>query len=536
MNTDGGFPRDHDTDGGGASVDASDPDRPTSLDEDANAKVETDDTIVAVSTPRGAGARGVIRVSGPRAIPIVEAQFVADGTAASRTGTLDGIDWRLVTGRLRLGRSGVTAPAFVVVMRAPRSYTTEDQVELHLPGAPMLLDVVVELLVREGARPAEAGEFTRRAFLAGRIDLTQAEAVAAVIEARSEDERRAALSLLGGGLRHDVDKLADAVVVALTPLELGLDFSDQDIEIVEPEGFDRDLAELERRIDRLVDRRRTAGAVGARRRVVLTGPANAGKSSLFNRLVGDDRSLVSVLPGTTRDYLEGRLVIGDVEVTIVDTAGTGVARDELDDEAEKARSDQVGRADFVLEIRDGRTVVDGNPEGGNDTFVASAVDDDDDDDDASVAADRHPGFHVFTHGDLVPPSARPARGSDRHVDGDVDSNPSDVDSSVNDAAALWVSTVTGEGLDDLIGRLEHELVELTGASPAFLRLHRRHQDGLLAARDAIVRAREGLSMQAGDELVAADLRDALQALRGITGVEYEEEVLDRIMRDFCIGK
>ena len=441
------------------------------------------DTIVAISSPRGQAARGIVRLSGPKSIAIVEAFF----EPLPGEQTMESLNYGAVSGHLLIGRSGVTAPVIVYVMRAPRSFTREDQVEVHTIGSPVLLGILSEIFGRRGARGAFPGEFTQRAFMNGRLDLAQAEAVAAVINANDEAERRAALRILDGAVSREIGALTADITALLTPLELAIDFSEQDIEIIDALDFVGSLGAIASRLDELGERKRRKSRFAGRVRVVLHGPANAGKSSLFNALVGEDRALVSGDPGTTRDFLEGELEVDGFAITLVDTAGDDFSASAEDEAAQILRREAVDSADLVIRVADGRLPVESVDEG---------------------------GLSVLTRSDLVPTTAR-----------------------VSAADTVWLSPVSREGLADLRLELARRLrgADVAGSN-ALLHLDQRHRDCVGRAREAIDRAGSAVTEGQGHELVAADLREALAAVGEITGIDYDEEVLNGIFRDFCIGK
>lgn len=455
----------------------------------------TADTIVAISTPRGAAARGVIRLSGDRARECVDAWFLPMGGQRSAAEVPRGVS----QGRFKLGRSRTAAECLVVVAKGPRSFTGEDVVELHLVGAPLLLEVAQELLVRAGARPAEPGEFTRRAYLNGRIDLTRAEAVLALIRAQDDEERRAALALLDGGLERRCAVIRDRVLRALVPLELGLDFSDQDIDIPVPEaavrGLDRAAAELAELASEGTER----AAARHCYRVVLEGPANAGKSSLFNNLLGESAALVTEVAGTTRDVLTGELELGGLRVELVDTAGHDVEAGLPDAEAHASRRRRLREADLVIEVRDVRQA---------------------DGDRSAVFADRAgdvvaPRRRVWTHADLLSDGARPETAT-----GDV-----------------LVSNVSHVGLDALRTAIVDALHAAASSDASrSVQVNARQASGFRAAHRLLDAARHAYANGDDAECVASDLHAVLHELRDVTGEASGDELLDRVFSDFCIGK
>ena len=274
-----------------------------------------DDTIVAVASATGGAARGIVRLSGPDVLAAVAAIFrPADGWPCDRGGA------RACEGRVRLQRLGCELPATLLVWPTGQSYTRQPAAELHTLGAPPLLAAIVEQLGQYGVRTAEPGEFTLRAFLAGRIDLTQAEAVLGIIDARGRSELDAALGQMAGGLARPIGELRERLLDLLAQLEAGLDFVEDDIQFIAPPQIESLLSAATGQVEtlrrQLAGRGRTDTAV----RAVLLGPPNAGKSSLFNAL-SLSGALVSQQPGTTRDYLVARLNLDGFLCDLVDTAG-----------------------------------------------------------------------------------------------------------------------------------------------------------------------------------------------------------------------
>lgn len=433
------------------------------------------DTIVAVSTPRGGGGRGVVRLSGDDALALVcRAGDVADALAATRFGVVDG--------RYLLA-DGTPVPAAFWIMRGPRSYTAEDVVEIHTVGSDTVLELVVEDLRQRGARVARPGEFTRRAYLNGRIDLTRAEAVAALIHARTEAERRAAVAVLDGEVSRTIEDLSDALMRVLTPMELDLDFSDQDIDIIDHSAAAQQIRSIATRVARLLAERASVVRRDGPRRVLLSGPANAGKSSLFNALVGADAAIVSDRAGTTRDFLEAEVALDGLDVVLVDTAGDDFEGGAVDAAAHGLRAREAERADLVVSVRNGL--------------------------DAKSGVGATGDVLVLTRADLLDAGER---------DG------------------LVVSSKTGEGLEHLRAAIAERLCLEKEAPHSSVHLQQRHRGCYQRVHEALERAAEAADSGFGAELVAADLREALTALAEITGADHVDGVLDRVFRDFCIGK
>ena len=468
---------------------------PDSTARDAGSAISTD-TIAAVSSPAGRGSRAIVRLSGPDAVGLMEGLFsAAAGGPLVACGRYTAADGTLAVDELRI-------PATIYLMRAPYSYTREDVVEAHLPGSPPIVQAVVEGLLARGARLAQPGEFTRRAFLNGRIDLAQAEAVLKIIRATTEGEHRAALEELEGGFSRQLSALRGRAIALCARIELGLDFSDEDIEIVTRDEVSSEIDALIAAVQSAVgdtDRRTSREGVV----VALFGRANAGKSSLLNALAGEARAIVTHVPGTTRDTVEAPIQIDGIAFRLIDTAGFGGgAGDDIDAEA----AARARRAVEVAEIG---------------LFVL----------DASLPLD-----------DEVRELWRSAPTPHRIVV----LNKSDLPAAVTEGAAiaelgavevLSVSALTGEGVPALLAAMRSAvesglLDRSTSASITTVRQRdalRRTLESLTCARRA---AAEGLS----DDFIAADLRDVLRCVGELTGEVVTDDILDVIFAEFCIGK
>ena len=437
------------------------------------------DTIAAIASPPGPGFRGIVRLSGPGAWSAALDGFTADrpGKSARRTGS-----YRLVGLRPPL-------PAAVVFGRGPRTYTGQDAAEIHTVGSPPLLQLLLAHVLAQCARLAEPGEFTLRAFLSGRIDLTRAEAVLGVIEARNPSQLDAALRQLAGGLASPVAALRDRLLDVLAHLEANLDFVDEpDVEELGRGQLASELSrgadDLRALADRLVGRDRSEGHP----RVVLRGLPNVGKSRLFNALIGRDAALVSPRPGTTRDYLTALLDCQGLTVELVDTAGEDAAQSPIEARAQALRAQQSGAADLFLECR----AADGPA------------------DDAPLP-DRA-AVRVLTKTDLLP--------TDVPVASDI----------------VAVSAADGSGLDALRRAIATILRALADETDLSSHTGARCREGLCLAGDALASASSALSLGGGEELVAFDLRLAVDELGKIVGAVVTDDILERIFRRFCIGK
>lgn len=472
------------------------------------------DTICAVATPPGAGAIGVVRLSGPRAVPLV--------LALARRGRLT--PRRLTLCTLRHPTSGaVLDRALVCAMPGPGSYTGEDMAEVQAHGGDLNLERIVEALLTLGARPAEPGELTRRAFLAGKLDLTQAEAIAEIIAARSDRALSNAQAVLRGELGRQVRALCAVVVELCAELEAQVDFApDLDDQGTAPQpgaatGSAAALRHLEaaRRVRALSDTYR-GGQHLRGCRVVLAGPVNSGKSSIFNRILDTERAVVSPEPGTTRDYIEAEVVCEGTALTLVDTAGV----------REGAAGTGVGERDSVGAVeRAGQGLG------------------------ARVLRESHLGVWVCDLSDPalrppVPPPEQAGQGPGLWV---VAANKSDrctfaqrerardIDAA-GGAPVVVTSARTGEGIEQLLGTIVRALGTGRGVWETVLVTRGRHRAALERAGEALERGAEALTAGWPPEVVVEHPREALAHLQSITGERYSEAVLDRVFATFCIGK
>jgi tRNA modification GTPase len=378
----------------------------------------------------------------------------------------------------------------VTLWPGPRTYTGQELAEIHAPGSPPLLGLLLADRLAVGARHAEPGEFTLRAFLSGRIDLTRAEAVLGVIDARDQGQLAAALDQLAGGLSTPITALRERLLDLLAHLEAGLDFVDEaDVDPLGRAALADELDEAAATLDLLAGRLGSRDRSGGHPRVVLAGPPNAGKSRLFNALLQGDHALVSPRAGTTRDYLTGLCDCDGLTVELIDTAGleTPADADAVGAQAQKHRADATDRADLVL-------------------WCASA------DLDAPVPA----------------PSTDPDRLLSIWTKSDLGAAPPD--------GWLATSAAAGEGIADLRAAIARAILSQTRESDLATTTSVRCRDGLTQSAAALRDASATITEGGGDELVALDLRLCLDELGKVTGAIVADDVLDRIFRRFCIGK
>lgn len=456
------------------------------------------DTIAAIATPPGQGGVAVVRVSGSEARLVVEKVLRRGrgrGLPQART---------VYVGTVHEASGGAAIDRVIAFwMPGPRSYTGEDVVEVQCHGGSLVSGRVLESLLAAGARAAEPGEFTKRALLNGRLDLAQAEAVADLIAARSESARRLAWSQLDGLLSGRVGVLRDAVVAARALCEAAIDFPDEDIPELEPGTLDAELRRIRTELDRLVasferGRLRYEGA-----RAVLVGKPNVGKSSLLNALAGRERAIVTPVAGTTRDVVEATIALPGGAVVVADTAGIRDACDGVERLGAERAHAAIEDAGCVLAVLDGSDALDED-----DQMVAAAI-------------GERAVIVLVNKSDLrqSAPEAEIARAFPR-------------------AIRIRVSALTRHGLDEVERALGTALFggSDAGGEDEVTLFRERHRDAARVASEGLARAESGLLARVPTELIASDLAAATDALGSITGEISNEDVLDRVFSEFCLGK
>ncbi len=445
--------------------------------------LQLDDTIAALATVPAPGGRAIVRLSGPDVLAVVASVFTS-------TEPLNPLRRGLIQGKLRL--PGVHAPllADLYLWPAPHSYTGQPVAELHTLSSPPLLDLLIAALLKAGARAAQPGEFTMRAFLAGKLDLTRAEAVLDVIEAGSRAELTQALGQLAGGLARPLHELRDDLLNLLADVEAGLDFSDEDISFVGQEDLLKRLGKGMAQLTLLAKQLDQRGVSSEVYRVVLAGRPNAGKSSLFNALAGAT-ALVSPQPGTTRDYLVQRLTFAGLPpVELIDTPGWQTGGDAIESQAQTLGRDQAQRAALVVLCL----------EAGEEPLPAEET---------LLAQTHPPTLPVSTQCDKHAPVSR---------------------------AAQWLATsaVTGQGLEELKAALRERVRQRT--QPALAPSLSRCRHHVATSLANVRRAHNIVLFAEPAELLALEVRGALDQLGEMVGAVYTDDLLDRVFSRFCIGK
>ena len=475
------------------------------------------DTIAAIATPPGTGALAIVRVSGPGAVAVADAVFRGRGslrTAASHTAHYGAIV-RPPDDRSGAGAGEVIDDVVATVFRAPASYTGDDTVEITCHGSNLVAATIVGALLNKGARNADPGEFTRRAFLNGKLDLTQAEAVAEVIRSATAASLRGARNRLNGALGARVSALRQQLLDCAVHVELALDFADEDIELAPAELVASEVREVRAAIAAMLATFRTGRMLRDGIHVVLAGPPNVGKSSLLNRLAREARALVTDVPGTTRDVIREDLDIHGVPVRLYDTAGLRATEEIVERLGVERSIATVADADLVLFVC-----------AANEPFPHAAL--------RQVRAATAPtGAQVAVianKSDLQDRRDLPDRR-------DRCDRAAATDAGTAERCDLAVSARTGARLDDLCSLLLERTVGTGGYTErTALVASARHRDNLQRAAAALARAEQAAAAALGGELVAADLRNAVSHLEEIIGIVASDDVLNRIFAQFCIGK
>ena len=456
-----------------------------------------DDTIAAIATPLGEGGLAVVRISGAQAVTIADKTFLPAGKSSLKPSAAP-------THTVHFGkiiRNGKTIDeVLLAVLRAPRTFTREDTVEISCHGGILPAKLVLDTILENGARLAEPGEFSKRAFLNGRIDLAQAEAVADLIHSRTELALAAANEQLAGKLSRRINQLRDDLMKTLAHVEAHIDFPDEDIS---PDTKAQLLSRLENGIAFMDELLRTANEGQILRRGIraaIVGRPNAGKSSLLNQLLGHDRAIVSHIPGTTRDTIEETADIRGLPVVFIDTAGLREGRDEIEVEGIRRSRETLKKAELILHVLDASEPLMGADEIYLGEFSAKKR------------------ILVLNKSDL-PKKLELPEPVTRH------------------SSLVTVSCLSGQGIESLkdaiknlvwAGKIEAGMLQVM--------INSRHQEALGRARAGAVRTLDALRADATLELVALDLRIAANAVGEIVGKTATEDLLDSIFSQFCIGK
>ena len=453
----------------------------------------TSDTIVALSTPPGVGAISVIRLSGKEAITICDRCFKGKALQEQPTHTLH-------FGPLMDGDE-IVDEVVVGLFKAPKSYTTEDVVEISCHGSPFIQEKIIQLLIRKGARAAKAGEFTLRAFLNGRLDLSQAEAVADLIASDSESSRKAAIHQMRGGFSAEIKKLREELIHFASLIELELDFAEEDVQFANRAQLKTLLQKLQTKIRQLIDSFRLGNVIKNGVTTVIAGRPNAGKSTLLNALLNEERAIVSEIPGTTRETIEESININGILFRLIDTAGIREATDVLEKIGVERTMEKIRQSALVLYVFDVKEM---NRE------------------DLLYDLSRLPA------GDI------PVIILGNKTDGEESRNLKQEYYEIPNL--LFISARAQQHLDVLKDHLVDLMLRSDQFNDQSIVTNARHYDSLVKTEEALQDVVAALNSGTSQELFVSDIRRALGYLGEITGEITNDELLANIFSKFCIGK
>lgn len=452
----------------------------------------TNDTIVAQATPPGRGGVGIVRVSGPAARSVAE-RMLGYCPAPRKAEYLPFKDLH----------GAVLDEGIALFFQGPNSFTGEDVLELQGHGGPVLIDMIIKAILDfPDVRPARPGEFSERAFLNDKLDLTQAEAIADLIDTTSEQAAKAALQSLQGGFSHEIDQLVDQVIHLRMYVEAAIDFPDEEIDFLSDGKVATDLEGIIDRLQQVMVQAKQGTLLREGMKVVIAGRPNAGKSSLLNALAGRESAIVTAIAGTTRDVLREHIQIDGMPLHIIDTAGLRESPDEVERIGIQRAWDEIRGADRVL-------------------FMVDATETN-----AVHPADIWPEFFEQLPDDLPFTVIR------NKVD--LNEEPVTIE-DIGGIPVLHLSAKTGRGIDLLREHLKH-CVGYTATSEGSFMARRRHLDALERAREHLMIGQEQLEMNLAGELLAEELRLTQQHLNEITGEFTSDDLLGKIFSSFCIGK
>ena len=457
------------------------------------------DTIAAIATGHSPTAIGIVRVSGEGCFALCGKVFrAANGRPFSEQPS-----HKMVFGEMLDARGRVIDQGLAVRFPGPHSYTGEDSAEFHCHGSPVVLRELLDALFAAGARQAKAGEFTQRAFLNGRLDLTQAEAVIDLIDAETAAAARNAAAQLDGGLRRVLEPIQDALLDITSRFYAVVDYPDEDIEDIRPEQVAEALSSAEAQLTALLATCQRGKVLKSGVRTAIVGRPNAGKSSLLNALAGYERAIVTDIPGTTRDTVEESVLCGGVLLRLIDTAGIRDTADIVEQKGVERSRKALGSADLVLAVVDGSL-----PLTAEDLEVLR------------LAAESPRWIAVFSKCDLWDTRARSVG----------------IVGSPAPAASVTLSSVTGEGLDELEAAVAALFPAGDPKEAGSLLTDQRQEEVVRRARDAVRRAQDALNSGLTPDAVLTDAEEALDALGELTGRTAKEEIVSRIFSRFCVGK
>lgn len=472
--------------------------------------IRNEDTICAPATVPGTGAISVIRVSGPEALTIADKVVSCKGLISEAEG------YTIRFGTVKDAEGRVIDEVLVSIFRAPRSYTGENSVEISCHASSYIVSSLMGLLYEAGARAAEPGEFTQRAFLNGKMDLAQAEAVADVISSQNAAAHRIAFKQMKGGFSSELRSMRSELLELVSLMELELDFSEEEVEFADRSRLDSLLVNITGHVSGLIDSFRLGNAIKNGVPVAIAGATNTGKSTLLNALLGEDRAIVSDIHGTTRDTIEETLNIDGILFRFIDTAGLRETTETVEKIGIERTFKKISEASIVLGMVD----ITRDPESTRDTIREILDKVDFSCQQLIILLNKTDIADTGNALDLI----------------DLELRLKNLESEVSGNHILPISARTGSGINTLRSLLAATQRDLLADSDTTLVTNQRHVQALTDARTSLLRVREGLASGLPTDLAAQDIREAIYHIGSIVGEISTDEVLGNIFANFCIGK
>lgn len=464
-----------------------------------------DSTIAAIATPAGMGAIAVLRLSGANAIPICESVFVPSQKGKKLS---EQPPYTIHYGKI-VDKSTTIDQVLVSLFRAPNSYTGEDVVEISCHGSTLIQKQILELLIRNGATHAQAGEFTLRAFLNGKMDLSQAEAVADLIASSSEAARRVAIDQMRGGFSNQLHDLRNQLLHFISLIELELDFSEEDVEFADRKQLYSLIERIADKTSKLLESFKFGNVIKTGIPVAIAGKPNVGKSTLLNRILNEEKAIVSDIAGTTRDAIEDTIAIEGIAFRFIDTAGLRHTTDTIESIGIERAYTKISQALIVLLLIDGRDAIE---------TVLEEIDNI-----RKSLKDNQRMIILVNKSDMVTAQSLQAT-----TDSLKDTLP--------DIKTISLSAKQGENIDALLHELVSDFQQPLANSEAVIVTNARHYESLLKAYENLHRVMDGINSHTPTDLLAMDIRQVLHYIGEITGQITTDEILGSIFSKFCIGK
>ncbi|MCC8360999.1 tRNA uridine-5-carboxymethylaminomethyl(34) synthesis GTPase MnmE [Salinimicrobium sediminilitoris] len=479
--------------------------------------MKLNDNIVALATPSGAGAIAVIRISGSDAIQLVTPVFKSKSNKDLR----EQHSHTLHLGNIVDGER-IIDEVLVSIFHGPKSYTGENTIEISCHGSPYIQQEIIQLLIRRGCRAAEAGEFTLRAFLNGKMDLSQAEAVADLISSENQASHQMAMQQMRGGFSNEIQKLRQELLNFASLIELELDFAEEDVEFANRDEFQKLVSRIQQVLKRLIDSFSVGNVLKNGIPVAIVGEPNVGKSTLLNALLNEERAIVSEIAGTTRDTIEDEISIGGIGFRFIDTAGIRETQDVVESIGIKRTFEKISQAQVVLYLFDASRLrylqidTENHTEGSADSAPTLE----------QVKIEIEKIKNQFPQKPLVILANKVDQLSEEQI--------SDLRSQISDLNTI--SAKSGEGVEDLQQKLLQFVNTGELRNNNTIVTNSRHYNALLSALEEINKVQDGLNHNLSGDLLAIDIREALHYFGEITGEITNDDLLGNIFANFCIGK